>query len=40
MDITQEEIAQARDKLKQRMGEDGAKVGGKGTKRRVKKVHH
>jgi len=22
------------------MGEEGAKVGGKGTKRRAKKVHH
>ena len=37
MDITQEEIKQAREKLKQRMGEEGAKVGGK---RVVKKKHH
>eukprot|EP00828_Plagiopyla_frontata_P021245 TRINITY_DN275_c0_g2_i1.p1 TRINITY_DN275_c0_g2~~TRINITY_DN275_c0_g2_i1.p1 ORF type:complete len:168 (+),score=44.04 TRINITY_DN275_c0_g2_i1:234-737(+) len=40
MEISQEEIQQAREKLKQKMGEEGAKVGGKGTKRRVKKVHH
>ena len=40
MEISQDEILQAREKLKQKMGEDGAKVGGKGTKRRVKKVHH
>eukprot|EP00828_Plagiopyla_frontata_P021242 TRINITY_DN275_c0_g1_i2.p1 TRINITY_DN275_c0_g1~~TRINITY_DN275_c0_g1_i2.p1 ORF type:complete len:167 (+),score=42.08 TRINITY_DN275_c0_g1_i2:255-755(+) len=37
MEVSQEEILQAREKLKQKMGEEGAKVGGK---RRVKKVHH
>lgn len=37
MDITQEEINQAREKLKQRMGEESGKVGGK---RVVKKKHH